>query len=120
MLWCSIVFFFQAEDGIRDDLVTGVQTCALPIFLYRPARVVPLRLAQNLRVGELAPNAFESKQWRVADALQAALAELPARGRRVRLREFCGRATHALWGRCYWHSVEHRRMGTQVSPTPRQ
>src|SRR5258708_17008082 len=25
-------FFFQAEDGIRDDLVTGVQTCALPIW----------------------------------------------------------------------------------------
>src|SRR5215216_7110444 len=28
-------FFFQAEDGIRDDLVTGVQTCALPISLIR-------------------------------------------------------------------------------------
>src|SRR5207244_5425940 len=26
--------FFQAEDGIRDDLVTGVQTCALPILRY--------------------------------------------------------------------------------------
>src|SRR5258708_4403387 len=26
-----LCFFFQAEDGIRDDLVTGVQTCALPI-----------------------------------------------------------------------------------------
>ena len=26
-------FFFQAEDGIRDDLVTGVQTCALPICM---------------------------------------------------------------------------------------
>src|SRR3989441_2755946 len=25
------IFFFQAEDGIRDKLVTGVQTCALPI-----------------------------------------------------------------------------------------
>src|SRR5436189_2007707 len=25
-------FFFQAEDGIRDTSVTGVQTCALPIF----------------------------------------------------------------------------------------
>src|SRR5438128_5285264 len=25
-------FFFQAEDGIRDATVTGVQTCALPIF----------------------------------------------------------------------------------------
>src|SRR5207244_6196502 len=30
-------FFFQAEDGIRDDLVTGVQTCALPISLPRLA-----------------------------------------------------------------------------------
>src|SRR5258708_25469562 len=29
----SIIFFFQAEDGIRDDLVTGVQTCALPISI---------------------------------------------------------------------------------------
>src|SRR5438105_7623140 len=27
-------FFFQAEDGIRDPLVTGVQTCALPISTY--------------------------------------------------------------------------------------
>src|SRR5258708_22514897 len=27
-----VFFFFQAEDGIRDDLVTGVQTCALPIY----------------------------------------------------------------------------------------
>src|SRR5262249_59275428 len=27
-----IFFFFQAEDGIRDWSVTGVQTCALPIF----------------------------------------------------------------------------------------
>src|SRR5438105_5433864 len=28
-----LIFFFQAEDGIRDPLVTGVQTCALPICL---------------------------------------------------------------------------------------
>src|SRR5207247_7631839 len=27
-----VIFFFQAEDGIRDPLVTGVQTCALPIL----------------------------------------------------------------------------------------
>src|SRR5437660_5913508 len=27
------IFFFQAEDGIRDGHVTGVQTCALPIYL---------------------------------------------------------------------------------------
>src|SRR3712207_2501599 len=28
----SFIFFFQAEDGIRDIGVTGVQTCALPIY----------------------------------------------------------------------------------------
>src|SRR5207247_5534274 len=31
-------FFFQAEDGIRDPLVTGVQTCALPISRARGPR----------------------------------------------------------------------------------
>src|SRR3712207_9434124 len=31
-------FFFQAEDGIRDIGVTGVQTCALPICGVRPVR----------------------------------------------------------------------------------
>src|SRR3989449_4641970 len=30
-LWGAFFFFFQAEDGIRDVAVTGVQTCALPI-----------------------------------------------------------------------------------------
>src|SRR5215216_1465403 len=35
-------FFFQAEDGIRDDLVTGVQTCALPISKPLPADAVAL------------------------------------------------------------------------------
>src|SRR5439155_16491698 len=29
-------FFFQAEDGIRDGHVTGVQTCALPIYMTFP------------------------------------------------------------------------------------
>src|SRR5256885_11030364 len=32
---CGCVFFFQAEDGIRDYKVTGVQTCALPILRLR-------------------------------------------------------------------------------------
>ena len=32
MEWNIVVFFFQAEDGIRDYKVTGVQTCALPIL----------------------------------------------------------------------------------------
>src|SRR5437764_11102644 len=32
MYFYFFFFFFQAEDGIRDTSVTGVQTCALPIF----------------------------------------------------------------------------------------
>src|SRR5260370_27079023 len=40
---CAIfLFFFQAEDGIRDSSVTGVQTCALPIWLAKMS--APLRL----------------------------------------------------------------------------
>src|SRR5437762_11739631 len=31
-----VIFFFQAEDGIRDTSVTGVQTCALPILALVP------------------------------------------------------------------------------------
>src|SRR5260370_2727653 len=42
-VWCVdfLFFFFQAEDGIRDSSVTGVQTCALPIL----ACSIPLVLA---------------------------------------------------------------------------
>src|SRR3989441_4774788 len=34
-----LTFFFQAEDGIRDKLVTGVQTCALPISGLDPKQI---------------------------------------------------------------------------------
>src|SRR5260370_11596868 len=44
-------FFFQAEDGIRDSSVTGVQTCALPI-LQTVASPAPLRLRVETELGE--------------------------------------------------------------------
>src|SRR5437763_16994211 len=49
-----VIFFFQAEDGIRDTSVTGVQTCALPIYLltFRPTMQAGLlagRIAVQLR-----------------------------------------------------------------------
>src|SRR5262249_58888150 len=46
---CWVCFFFQAEDGIRDWSVTGVQTCALPIFerlLRDPAHVLEVARPQ--------------------------------------------------------------------------
>src|SRR6266581_6837739 len=38
MIVVAFFFFFQAEDGIRDGRVTGVQTCALPISTGPPTR----------------------------------------------------------------------------------
>src|SRR5216684_5017233 len=49
------VFFFQAEDGIRDVAVTGVQTCALPILrkfsLAAYSQGVRLGIGQDLSTG---------------------------------------------------------------------
>src|SRR2546430_11429726 len=45
-----VFFFFQAEDGIRDLTVTGVQTCALPIFLLPSDFLVQMPLALDVRV----------------------------------------------------------------------
>src|SRR2546428_6039323 len=52
----TVCFFFQAEDGIRDLIVTGVQTCALPIYPHmreelQPAGKPALRLAGSLGRG---------------------------------------------------------------------
>ena len=42
------IFFFQAEDGIRDWSVTGVQTCALPICSHRAIEVLLLTILRRL------------------------------------------------------------------------
>ena len=42
-----LCFFFQAEDGIRDRLVTGVQTCALPIWYHSPNMEIGNRLGMT-------------------------------------------------------------------------
>src|SRR5437588_8977422 len=51
----KLFFFFQAEDGIRDHCVTGVQTCALPISTLRARSASPDVLRSiNLVSDELA------------------------------------------------------------------
>src|SRR2546429_2719033 len=42
--YCRFFFFFQAEDGIRDVAVTGVQTCALPIYDIVPTLTEYIRI----------------------------------------------------------------------------
>src|ERR1019366_2499061 len=52
----GVAFFFQAEDGIRDWSVTGVQTCALPIWaIYMP----PLIPHQAVGFGSGPPQQME-------------------------------------------------------------
>src|SRR5260370_11716750 len=46
-----LFFFFQAEDGIRDSSVTGVQTCALPISIPAPTLLVRRRICLRRRRG---------------------------------------------------------------------
>src|SRR2546429_9963672 len=71
------IFFFQAEDGIRDVAVTGVQTCALPIslgvYLLRlggllddlAAGLLPLHLYRNNHRETAAPPLFRPNRWLV-------------------------------------------------------
>src|SRR2546421_6381492 len=56
--FCLSFFFFQAEDGIRDLIVTGVQTCALPIFA--PSRVVEVAgVAPEDMILDIGPRSVE-------------------------------------------------------------
>src|SRR5690554_1927520 len=81
-----VFFFFQAEDGIRDPDVTGVQTCALPI--YTPAQV-----RRHLKSDQTAPApddaSFERDDSvvlaRACDALTAAQQAAEAAGVVVRI-----------------------------------
>src|SRR5207237_4323009 len=88
-------FFFQAEDGIRDSSVTGVQTCALPIS----------RVLQH------------DRHWKAQEPADLGLL-LPECRPRVRRRWFHERSLQAWWGHVAvgaqwgWRS-EERRVGKE-------
>src|SRR5437773_3199564 len=71
--YCSLFFFFQAEDGIRDRDVTGVQTCALPIYPWQV--VVPGALAYLYTKGANADQGSLSQQFTQKAVAAAALFE---------------------------------------------
>src|SRR5690606_39919773 len=87
------VFFFQAEDGIRDFHVTGVQTCALPICAGDTRCIGGRRRARQPRSGR-----------RTRNRLGRLRPPLAARGRR--------RGTGARRPRTWWRS-EERRVGKE-------
>src|SRR2546423_10986599 len=74
-------FLFQAEDGIRDKLVTGVQTCALPISSHVQASRSTQAL-QRLFTREAFANEFEHRHL-LRGPLDLALAGVRSEERRV-------------------------------------
>src|SRR2546430_3813455 len=64
-------FFFQAEDGIRDLTVTGVQTCALPISSRAPRSSLAARNIRERHGGDMQSlQAFNFRQWIDANRAQ--------------------------------------------------
>src|SRR6266498_4658410 len=81
-------FFFQAEDGIRDADVTGVQTCALPISRACPRGPARARPARRTRLAAAGP-----RWWAVTAARSVPADPYGARERhRVRALAKIGRA----------------------------
>src|SRR6266853_2154309 len=77
---CTLFFFFQAEDGIRDLTVTGVQTCALPIF-WRQSRKPAVGRIDNLRGPR--PGALRGKEGRgIIGAIDLTFGREPREDRR--------------------------------------
>src|SRR5438067_13259916 len=83
-----LYFFFQAEDGIRDRNVTGVQTCALPIF-RDPHRLLGARgsaAAGTAVRGDREGGVDLGRRWR---ALGLAPAQSPPRSEERRVGKEC-------------------------------
>src|SRR5216683_3094225 len=94
-------FFFQAEDGIRDLIVTGVQTCALPISSCEPTRC--LRHPRSLPGSETGVEGHRgSPAARIAGTRRHALApeeRHPRRAQRILPKLFAGWRDSPVW-RC--------------------
>src|SRR3712207_7839046 len=82
----AIFFFFQAEDGIRDIGVTGVQTCALPILVY--VEVVVL-CARRVRLVERLDHPFDRQAHALGDLVSHLTLEPRVRSEERRVGKEC-------------------------------
>src|SRR2546428_8350503 len=76
----TLIFFFQAEDGIRYLIVTGVQTCALPISEDQQQQVAQPQAARTLTLR--VPQVAQRRELRLGRC--AALEQMQQRGDRRR------------------------------------
>src|SRR5437879_9781026 len=92
---CCFLFFFQAEDGIRDTSVTGVQTCALPIC---PHGVLELQHPEGQPAARGSGNAPAAAAVRAAfraPGMGSAAADVRSEERRV------GKECGSTWSACH-------------------
>src|SRR5687767_15272351 len=94
-------FFFQAEDGIRDKLVTGVQTCALPISVQkRPSDEDPKLLRTAFEVAEKALGALVRRAQHIGMSKESSFLSR-SEERRV------GKECRSRWSRYHGRKREH-------------
>src|SRR2546426_5765331 len=106
-----LFFFFQAEDGIRDYKVTGVQTCALPILpALRSARQDELELVlprEAQRRGDVAPSVRHGDERLVAAQHGEERREIRGRGgERLHLRAGVLRLAPPVFERVVEHPAQ--------------
>src|SRR2546422_6661877 len=106
MVVLSYFFFFQAEDGIRDVAVTGVQTCALPILAITYAArgvtvnaICPGAVQTGLRANSTRILGADAPEMRGVGGDEAAVRAITPAGRRGTLDEVAAAA-------CYLASEE--------------
>src|SRR2546425_8701568 len=127
MKLCVDFFFFQAEDGIRDKLVTGVQTCALPILRENPARGFALPKEKNPLRPVATDNRLEAilaKAPEIHPYLAPLLTIVAATGRRI------GAILHLTTddlllnqsehGVICWRAVNHKTRDESLVPVSRE
>src|SRR5205823_7803664 len=91
-------FFFQAEDGIRDKLVTGVQTCALPIWLSSADNDCHSRRARTSH------GRSHGNRYRPTRALEWV---------HEKILFICTRGSHDEHRKCFGSRSEERRVGKE-------
>src|SRR5256886_7735443 len=91
-------FFFQAEDGIRDLTVTGVQTCALPILLGANALMsAPFEGTNNLLAGTGVEDVPEIRTIAAAPGVDVTLLVRPAQDRLRSEERRVGKECRSRW-----------------------
>src|SRR2546422_5024848 len=117
-----MVFFFQAEDGIRDVAVTGVQTCALPIYPDSGTE------SESARLGRVLSGRLSAPGLRQSQLLRAASPGAPSRspqptplscaGKRESVRTLAPAGVAVLKPAASFREVVYMRAGCGTSARP--